>query len=154
MIGRRIIRRTAGALAGAGTLSTVAVLLLSGSAPAQGATAVSAGDLLNLAKAAAVQAGDPSPTLIQHSEGTRATANLVASGDVVPGNDSAYLIVERGHFVASGPRPRGAAAPSGSVLTLVVDATTGRVTDEGIQNTAPDLPSLGPVTTDAGNAAG
>lgn len=49
--------------------------------------------------AAAYSAGDPEPTLIQHSEGTRDKANLVDSGDIVPGRRWSYLIAERGDFV-------------------------------------------------------
>jgi hypothetical protein len=87
--------------------------------------------------------------LIQHSAGTRAEANLVASGDLVPGTQTSYLIAERGHFVLNdAPIPPGAHAPSGSVLTLIVNAATGQITDLGVSNTCPDLAKLGPVTTD------
>lgn len=72
----------------------------------------------------------------------------------VPGEQESYLIAERGHFVAgNAPIPRGAPAPSGSVLTLVVDAVSGQVTDVGIQGNYPDLAQLGPVTTDLRAAA-
>jgi hypothetical protein len=97
----------------------------------------------------AAEAGDPSPTSIQHSAvATRAQANLVDSGDVVPGDNPSYLIAMRGHFVSNGPRPQGAASPTGSVMTLVVDATTGKVADVGLEDTYPDLAKLGPVVTD------
>jgi hypothetical protein len=94
-------------------------------------------------------AGDPRPTLIQHSEGSRYRANLVASGDIVPGKAWSYLIAERGHFVFNDtPGPPGSRAPSGSVITLVVDAATGEITDYGVSDRYPRLAVLGPLKTD------
>jgi hypothetical protein len=111
--------------------------------------------ILQIAMAAANGAGDPHPTLIQHSEGTREKANLIDSGDIVPGRRWSYLIAERGHFVFNdAPRPSGAPAPRGSVLTLVVDAATHQVTDTGLSNRYPHLAKLGPVTTDLRRAQG
>jgi hypothetical protein len=81
----------------------------------------------------------------------RENANVVASGEMVSGSGWSYLIAERGHFVATGasfPPGAGARLPSGSVLTLVVSAATGRVTDLGIGKRYPDLRKLGPVSTD------
>ncbi len=40
----------------------------------------------------------------------------------------------------------------GDVLTVVVDAATGQITDLGIQQNYPNLAALGPVTTDASRA--
>ncbi len=109
--------------------------------------------ILGIAKAAAARAGDPTPTLIQHSEGTRAQANRPTCGCVVSGNRTSYLIAIRGHFVLNDvSRPPGASSPSGSVLTLVVDAFTGQTTDLGVSNRYPDLAALGPVRTDLGTA--
>jgi hypothetical protein len=105
--------------------------------------------ILRIAETAAARAGDPKPSLIQHSEGTRHRANLVASGDGIPGRQWSYLIAERGHFVLKdAPIPPGAAAPRGSVLTLIVNASTGQGTDGGVSNRYPDLDRLGPVHTD------
>jgi hypothetical protein len=38
-------------------------------------------------------------------------------------------------------------------MTLVVDASTGQVTDYGLTNDKPNLAALGPVTTDATTSA-
>lgn len=103
---------------------------------------------MQIAERAAAQAGDPRPTLIQHSEGTRHEANLVASGDRAPGRRWSYLIAERGDFVLDAPAPLGVRAPRGSVLTLVIDAATGTVTDSGVSDRYPQLATLGPVSTD------
>jgi hypothetical protein len=67
---------------------------------------------------------------------------------VVQSVNASYLIAIRGHFVGDPPRPPGSRAPTGSVMTMVVDATTGKVTDGGLGNSYPDLSTLGPVTTD------
>jgi hypothetical protein len=104
---------------------------------------------VRIARRAAAQAGDPTPALIQHSAGTRHRANIVASGDRVPGKRWSYLIAERGSFVLRDVSvPPGAPAPRGTVLTIVVDAATGAPTDIGVSDHYPDLAALGTVTTD------
>jgi hypothetical protein len=106
-------------------------------------------EILVIALGAARSAGDPAPTLIQHSEGTRVAANHVDSGDIVPGSDWSYLIAERGRFVLNDVSvPAGASAPRGSVLTLIVSAHSHEVTDFGVSDRYPDMARLGPVTTD------
>ena len=93
--------------------------------------------LLRIALAAAARAGDPRPTLIQHAAGTHFKTVLVGSeGDTVNDWHWSYLIAIRGHF------------RFGSVITLVVDASTGEITDSGGVPRYPDLAKLGKVTTD------
>jgi hypothetical protein len=68
------------------------------------------------------------------------------SGDEVEGNTNVDAIIMHGSFVANhAPRPSEAAAPSGTVLTLVINATTGELTDFGLQNTEPNIAAFGPV---------
>jgi len=60
-----------------------------------------------------------------------------------------YLVTLRGHFtayLASGPP--GAKAPTGTYLSLVIDARTFRGLDSGLAPRRPpvDLASLGPFT--------
>jgi hypothetical protein len=55
-----------------------------------------------------------------------------------------YVIVLQGDFVSDAPRPYGAPAPTGTVLTLVLDPATGGVTDFGVRYSTPDLTALGP----------
>jgi hypothetical protein len=137
-----------------GSIVAFAVVAITSSASAtlhssQGKPHLSERQVLGIALKVAAQAGDRKPTLIQHAERTRHEANLVASGDLVPGRRWSYLIAERGHFVfKNASRPAGARAPSGSVLTLVVDASTRQVTDTGLSNRYPHLSDLGPVRTD------
>lgn len=138
-----------------GLVAALGVVAISPSATARG-TASRAGrphlterQILRIALRAARSAGDREPRLIQHREGTRERANLVDAGDVVPGHRWSYLIAERGRFVFNrAPTPLGAHAPTGSVLTLIVDAATRQVTDSGLSNRYPDLSRLGPVSTD------
>lgn len=105
--------------------------------------------ILAIALRAAAGAGDPTPTLIQHSAGPRGKANLISSEDITGGQHHSYLIAERGHFVVTDSEGvPGSAIPRGSVLTLVVNAASGQVTDFGVQNNYPNLAALGPVTTD------
>lgn len=106
--------------------------------------------ILAIAEQAARRAGDPKPTLIQHAEGTRFEAVWIGSeGDIVFAWNWSYLIAIRGHFTLTGAsRPPGAPPPTGSVITLVVDARTGQVTDSGAVNHYPHLAKVGPVTTD------
>jgi hypothetical protein len=125
------------------------VVAVNGALASQPSAHLSESRILNIALAAAAQAGDPQPALVQHAAGTRRQANLVDSGDIVPGNQPSYLIAMRGHFVfEDAPTPPGAAAPHGSVMTIVVDALNGAGTDSGVSNRYPDLRRLGPVTTD------
>ena len=89
--------------------------------------------ILEIAKTAAAQTGDPKPSLIQHSEGTRHNANLVGLDAGVPGQEWSYLIAERGRFVLKHAHtPPRAPAPRGSVLVLIVNASTGQRTDGGV----------------------
>lgn len=137
---------TSGLIAGVMVLSTLAA---ASPKPARAKPHLTERRILSIAKTAAARAGDPKPTLIQHSEGTRHRANLIDSGDIVPGQQWSYLIAERGRFIfIDAPRPPGARAPAGSVLTLVVDASTGKITDTGLSNRYPKLAALGPVTND------
>ncbi len=120
-------------------------------APALREPTLSESRLLAIAQGAAAEGGDANPSLIQHAAGRRFEANLIAGGDEVFEWNWSYLIAIRGHFSFSdAPRPAGAPPPSGSVITLVLDAASGEVADTGVSNTYPDLARLGPVRTDRG----
>lgn len=105
--------------------------------------------ILALAKRGAAACGDPAPTLVQHVESSRFEAVRISSGDLVFQWNWSYLIGVRGHFIAAdAPAPPGAKVPGGSVLTLVVNAATGQVTDSGLGSRYPPLTEIGPVNTD------
>jgi hypothetical protein len=112
------------------------------------ASQLSEHELLEIGLRAARQAGDSRPTLVQYAEGSRARDNVVTSGDIVPGGESCFLIAVRGHFIAKDAiTPPGAKDPTGSVLTLVVDAKTGEQFDFSIGDKYPRLAKLGRVVT-------
>ncbi len=102
-----------------------------------------------IALKAAAGDGDPHPALIQHAEGTRFAANLLAGGDLVFDWHWAYLIAIKGHFTVTAPGPPGSGSKRAtySVITIVLDAKTAQ-TRTWASNGYPDLAKLGPVTTD------
>jgi hypothetical protein len=109
---------------------------------------VAESQLLEIALEMAANADEHSPTLIQYSEGDRVQANLVASGARIFEHRPTYLIAIRGQFTYwLAERPAGQPPPEGTVMTLVVDAETGRLYDVGIHTMYPRLEELGPVMT-------
>lgn len=116
-------------------------------APARPRPQLSEKRLERIAEEAAANAGDPQPSLIQHAAGPRFEAVLIGSGELVFEWTWSYLIAERGQFTYSGVGPSNTSI-SESALTLVVDATTGHVTDSGLSKRYPHLRRLGPITTD------
>jgi hypothetical protein len=72
-------------------------------------------------------------------------------GDSDNGDRQEFLIVVTGNFVASDVRPPPGATddkfepPKGKYIELVVDATTGDLTDSGIDSVPTDLASVGTV---------
>lgn len=152
------------ALALGAPAAVVAVLAVSqvGANASKGAARVGSklpAAVMNLATSKVAAAGDPRPELIEHAIGTRAEANAVAAGDVVPGTRPSYLIAIRGQFtVPNVAPPLGPWAPASAanapptetyrVMTLVVDAQTRQVTDFGLANSLPDLSRMGNVVVD------
>jgi len=104
---------------------------------------------MRVALRVAAQSGDRNPSLIQYAAGPRDLANEVASGDIVPDSTWCYLVAERGTFVLNNvSRPPDAKPPTGTVLTLVINAKTAAVMDLGVSDRYPHLKRLGRVTTD------
>jgi len=113
-------------------------------------------EILEIALGLAADRGDPAPTLIQRTRCTRAEANRVAGGAIVPGEEQSDLIAIEGRFKGRRrlpPIPPGFPVPDRSmhtysVITLVVDVATGAPTDSGSSNDYPDLAAVGTVVTD------
>lgn len=138
-------------LLGVAVLGVIAagVVALSQAATASSPPGMTEAQILRLALHEAAHSGDRRPTLIQHSEGSHGKANQLTSGAYFGGSARSYLIAERGKFVGYGASvPYGASLPHGTVVTIIVNAATGRVTDGGISYRYPTLAQLGPVTTD------
>jgi len=128
---------------------SVRVQFMIGAAPAQRKPRLPEKQLRRIAMAAANHGGDPRPSLIQHAAGPHFEAVLIGQGDLVFEWNWSYLIAIRGHFSYSGLGPPGSSsAIHGTVITLVVDAGTGQITDSGISRRYPPLARLGKVTTD------
>jgi hypothetical protein len=104
--------------------------------------------IASIATSMASTAGDVTPTSLQYvAAASRQAANTIATGDVVPGTTPSIVVAMQGNFVDNNVSfPKGASAPSGGVMTLVLDATSGQVTDLAISNTYPDLSALGAVS--------
>ncbi|MGH3470490.1 MAG: hypothetical protein ACRDPG_00395, partial [Nocardioidaceae bacterium] len=105
-------------------------------------------ELTTIAENMAAQNGDPSASTILSAASTHARAvAAVGGGDVVTGNEPVYAVVVIGQFTGSMAKiPAGTQPPTGSALTIVVDASDYSVLDWGIDTTAPDLSQLGTVT--------
>ena len=84
--------------------------------------------------------GDRSRCRIVWVATRRQAANREAGGDIVDSNQPVYLVAVRGRFVdRMASVPPGAAAPRGTVLTLVLDRAHLRVFDLGVGNRWPHL---------------
>lgn len=113
-------------------------------------------EILEIAVGLAADRGDLSPVLVQHTRCTRAEANQLVSGSIVPGDRESYLIAIRGSFtVRQRRRPfvpevqePVETTSTYSVMTLIVDVATGEPTDSGMSNEYPDLALVGSVVTD------
>ncbi|MDQ6777031.1 MAG: hypothetical protein M3071_12640 [Actinomycetota bacterium] len=114
-------------------------------------TSMSASQIRTIALNFATAAGDPTPTSIEYVASTRAAANQALYGGKLQGdptaNDPSYVIVQQGSFREDhAPRPPQASVPTGSVLVVVVNASTGQMTDLSLGQTTPSsLASLGTV---------
>lgn len=114
---------------------------------------MTAAQIKSLVVSDATRMGDSTPTDISYSALATRNQALAASGSGAVmggayGSATGYfVIVAHGNFTAyDAPIPGGAKVPTGTVMTLVVHASSGAVTDGGLQNNTPDLSALGPVT--------
>jgi hypothetical protein len=113
------------------------------------ARADTTGLLKQMALQRATQMGDAAPTAVSYVASTRLAAVKAVSGAILTAETDrpVYVIEEDGDFVDSMAfQPPGTPAPTGTHLTLVVDATTLEVLDMGLTTTAPPLSKLGAVS--------
>jgi hypothetical protein len=90
--------------------------------------------------------GVATPRSIRYVLTTRQAAAKATSQAVVDSDQAVYLVSFQGAFSAKAAKtPRGAAKPTGTVMTAAIDPATGRIVDWGIESTVPSLPSLGAV---------
>jgi len=113
--------------------------------------AIDESELLALARKVAARSGDPNPELIQHARGSRFDVTRT-TGSTVFSDAPSYIVVMKGRFRRRQSRP-SARPPDEQFVsypfqTVVIDIETGKITDSGSSNQAPDLTSLGEVVTD------
>ncbi|GIH15838.1 hypothetical protein [Rugosimonospora africana] len=90
--------------------------------------------------------GVATPRSVSYVLTTRQAAAKLTSQAVVDSDQPVYLVSLRGAFSAKAAKtPRGAAKPTGEVMTVAIDPATGRITDWGIESAAPGLATLGAV---------
>lgn len=118
-------------------------------------SSLSRSQLTQTALAEAAAMGDAQPTSVVSVPTTRERANLLASGELAGRDSPAFLIVVQGSFrVPDVLAPAGSSGSAqGDVLTLVVDASTGEITDVGVQDDLPDVSALGIVSQEVGPPA-
>lgn len=88
--------------------------------------------------------GDSQPTNGVVVATTRKAINeFVGPGTAVDSDQDVHVAVVDGEFTAHGVGPPGADEPTGSVLWVVYDATTGAVVDWGLLLARPDVSQLG-----------
>jgi hypothetical protein len=151
----RLCRAAGASVAGA----ALAAAALSAVAGADGAPTLGARGVAGIARHAAQQWGERHPHSLEF-----VTASLGAAKDVVGGNAPAQpappdpaasqgaassevdVIAVWGHFTANASPPRGAKAPTGTVLELIVDAHTGAIETRALYHRVPvPLSRLGTV---------
>lgn len=96
-------------------------------------------------KRIAVTNGDRLVGSAKMSATTRQLAvNLTDPGAVVDSNGPVYVVELRGKFVAKSAKvPKGAPFPVGSVLTVVIDVRSMKVTDWGLTDNTSNLSKVG-----------
>ncbi|MFE0463831.1 hypothetical protein ACFW1A_31710 [Kitasatospora sp. NPDC058965] len=102
--------------------------------------------LSEIATQFAALAGDTHATNRRYVKTTRKAANAL-NGAQVAADGQSYLIQLDGKFtVPSAKTPKGQNAPTGTELSITVDAATGRVTDWGVSASSSGLEKLGAVS--------
>jgi hypothetical protein len=105
--------------------------------------ATAATRLKQIALTAAAANGEMHPVSMEFVATTRKNAQAL-TGEGVPENNASYLVQIRGNFTGyNASIPPHKKIPTGSYLTLTVDAATGFVSDVGLTATAVSLPALG-----------
>jgi hypothetical protein len=90
----------------------------------------------------------PTPPTVDVAQATRTQAIAVVDPtDTIATNEPSYVVQMSGDFIGYGAKvPPGAALPTGTNMTVVINASSGRITDWSIDNSPQPLSALGPVT--------
>ncbi len=124
--------------------------IMTGSPPESSIPSTTRSALVGLVRSLAAANGESMPDNIVAVPTMRSTANDLAFGDSITGDTGVYLVQATGRFTARAARiPSDATVPTGSALTLVVNAADLRIMDWGVQPSVLDGPALsaaGPVS--------
>ena len=137
----------------AGALTVVLVLTSSGQAPkAFGGQSALSSEVDQFAVNASLRYGDTSPSSVSWVTTNRQAANSLLGAEL-PDTASGvpvYLLEVKGQFTDFNAKvPRGAKAPTGTILTLVIRQSDGEVVDSGVQDQSNDLSTLGTAQTNS-----
>ena len=97
--------------------------------------------LAKLARHFSALNGEPNPTDLAYIAGSRQQAATLM-GTSLAADAPSYIVEAHGHFTSSRGHARGAAAPTGTTMLIVVDAATGAITDWALGNTLTSLPAV------------
>lgn len=84
--------------------------------------------LAELARRFSALNGEPSPRRLAYIAASRAQAATLL-GAWLAADAPSYIVELHGHFTSARGHARGAAAPTGTTMLIVVDAATGAITD-------------------------
>jgi hypothetical protein len=120
-------------IAGAGSAALLVGLVLFEFTGGASASAPTVSDLTQVALTVSARNGVTAPTNIEYVTTTRKAANLLLAGASVDSDESVTVFQMTGPFTGYGASvPMGANLPTGTVLTVIIDSATGRVSDWGI----------------------
>lgn len=103
----------------------------------------------NFARAAAVTEGKSPSEAVETSQSPQITEWWKSPSYLV-----VITAVKGGSFILNAPTPRGATAPTGTVLSLIIDANDGVVDGRTLGPTVPLISELGPTITERVAAVG
>jgi hypothetical protein len=153
----------------AAVVAVVAAVSLSGGAAAQpvegvpsGAQPLTTSEIRSTALLAASQDEEMAPTSVEETSGTLAQViSATSPQDTAPAitdprtgrpwaESAVDVVTMRGEFKSNGPRPPETPAPTGTVLTVTIDAKSGRVVGQTLGQTPVALDQINPTVTTLG----
>jgi len=97
--------------------------------------------LAKLARQFSALNGEPNPRDLAYIAGSRQQGATLMRTSLTADAPS-YIIELHGHFTSCRGHPRGAAAPTGTTMLIVVDAATGAITDWALGNALTPLSTI------------
>jgi hypothetical protein len=126
---------------------------------AQTEVAPSPAQIVETALHDAARYGEHSPTGVEETSSTLgAAAQVIEAGETEPTitdqrtgkpwtESPVDVVTMHGHFTYWGPTPSNEPPPTGTVLTIMVDAESGAVVSENLGDNMPDMRAINPTVT-------